>query len=586
MSSENAYSRPVTLKNILKFAVPTIVMTVFMSFYTMVDGLFVSNLIGTDALSAVNLTAPIISLVTAISTMLATGGSAVIMRKVGERKTKEANEDFTFLIVVNVIVGLVMSTLGYLVMDSIFESMNLSSVVFNYCHDYLSRYLIFTIPILLMNNFTLYMIAAGKSNLSMVCSITGGVLNIVLDYVLITVLNMGITGAAIATGLGYSVTAVVGIILFSSGSAVIMRKVGERKTKEANEDFTFLIVVNVIVGLVMSALGYLVMDTIFENMNLSLVVFNYCHDYLSCYLIFTIPILLMNNFTLYMIAVGKSNLSMICSITGGVLNMVLDYVLIAVLNMGITGAAIATGLGYSVTAVVGIILFSKKNSLLHFVKPVCRRKILWEATTNGSSEMATALVTGIVTMMFNWTMLKYVGENGIAAITIIMYVLMFATSLYTGYSYGVAPMISFYYGEQNNEKLKKLIHMSLKIIGVIAVVTLAASLVITEPLVSVFARPDNPVYDLAVTGNRICSLALIFIGFNVFASGMFTALSNGVISAILAFSRSFVFMVIAMLILPALFDVTGVWLATPVAEFAAICLSLIMFGKYRKSYGY
>ncbi len=189
-------------------------------------------------------------------------------------------------------------------------------------------------------------------------------------------------------------------------------------------------------------------------------------------------------------------------------------------------------------------------------------------------------------MMFNWTMLKYVGENGVAAITIIMYVLMFATSLYAGYSYGVAPMISFYYGEQNNEKLKKLIHMSLKIIGVIAVATLVASLVITEPLVSVFARPDNPVYDLAVTGNRICSLALIFIGFNVFASGMFTALSNGVISAMLAFSRSFVFMVIAMLILPALFDVTGVWLATPAAEFAAICLSLIMFGKYRKSYGY
>ena len=124
--------------------------------------------------------------------------------------------------------------------------------------------------------------------------------------------------------------------------------------------------------------------------------------------------------------------------------------------------------------------------------------------------------------------------------------------------------------------------MSLKIISVIAAVTLIASLVVTEPLVSVFARPDNPVYDLAVTGNRICSFALIFIGFNVFASGMFTALSNGLISAVLAFSRSFVFMVIAMLILP----VTGVWFATPAAEFAAICLSLIMFGRYQKKYGY
>ena len=443
MPVENAYSKPVTLRNVLKFAVPTIVMTVFMSFYTMVDGLFVSNLIGTDALSAVNLTAPVISLVTAISTMLATGGSAVIMRKVGERKAKEANEDFTFLIIVNVIAGLLMSALGYLVMDRIFTGMSLSPAVFNFCHTYLSRYLLFTIPILLMNNFTLYMIAAGKSALSMACSIAGGVLN-----------------------------------------------------------------------------------------------------------------------------------------------MALDYVFIAVFGMGIAGAAVATGLGYSVTAVVGMFIFSGKNSLLHFTKPVCRPRILINAAANGSSEMATALVTGIVTLMFNWTMLKYVGENGVAAITIIMYVLMFATSLYTGYSYGVAPMISFYYGEQNHGKLKKLVWMSLKIISVIAIVTVLVSFAITEPLVSVFARPDNPVYGLAVTGNHICTFALIFIGFNIFASGMFTALSNGLISAILAFSRSFVFMLIAMLILPAIMGVTGIWLATPIAEFMAVCLSVIMFIRHKKQYQY
>ena len=215
MSGENAYRQPVTLKNVLMFSVPTIVMTVFMSFYTMVDGLFVSNLIGTDALSAVNLTAPVISLVTAISTMLATGGSAVIMRKAGQQKAQEANEDFTFLIAVNVAVGLIMSGLGYLIMDRLFERMSLSPAVAGYCRIYLSRYLIFTVPILLMNNFTLYMIAAGKSALSMVCSITGGILNIVLDYVFISILDMGIAGAAIATGLGYSVTAVAGLVIFS-----------------------------------------------------------------------------------------------------------------------------------------------------------------------------------------------------------------------------------------------------------------------------------------------------------------------------------------------------------------------------------
>ncbi len=443
MENSNVYEKPVTLSNTLKFAVPTIAMTVFMSFYTMVDGLFVSNLIGTSALSAINLTAPIIQLVTAISTMLATGGSAVIMRKMGEQNGKEAKEDFTFLILVNVIVGVAMCAVGYLAMEHIFAAMNLSADVEGYCVEYLGHYLVFTVPILLMNNFTLYMIAS-----------------------------------------------------------------------------------------------------------------------------------------------EKANLSLICSVMGGVLNMVLDYVFIAGAGMGISGAAVATGIGYSVTAVVGLFVFSSKKSLLHFTKPAFRLKVLANAATNGCSEMATALVTGIITMMFNWTMLRYVGEDGVAAVTIIMYVLMFASSLYTGYSYGVAPMLSYYYGEQNREKLKKLVVVSFKVIAWISVMTVVASFLLTRPLVSVFARPDNPVYDLAVTGNRICTMALFFIGFNIFASGMFTALSNGIVSAVLAFSRSFVFMLIMMIVLPLILGVNGIWLATPAAELMAFALSVVMFFKYRKKYGY
>lgn len=443
MENESVYERPVTLKNIFKFAVPTIAMTVFMSFYTMVDGLFVSNLIGTDALSAINLTAPVIQLVTAISTMLATGGSAVIMKKMGEKKAEEAREDFTFLILVNVVAGAVMCGLGYAVMDHIFAAMGLSAEVSGYC-----------------------------------------------------------------------------------------------------------------VG------------------------------YLGVYLLFTIPILLMNNFTLYMIACEKAALSLVCSVAGGVLNMVLDYVFIAVLDMGIRGAAAATGLGYSVTAVAGFIVFSRQKSLLHFKRPVLRWNVLKNAVSNGCSEMATALVTGIVTMMFNWTMLRYAGEDGVAAVTIIMYVLMFASSLYTGYSYGVAPMLSYYYGEKNHVKLKKLVAASIKVIAAISAVTVAASFLLTKPLVSVFAHPDNPVYNLAVDGNRICTVALVFIGFNIFTSGMFTALSNGVVSAVLAFSRSFVFMLAAMLVLPAILGVNGIWLATPAAELMAFALSLGMFLKYRKRYQY
>lgn len=440
---QNAYQKPVNLKNIMKFAFPTIAMSLFMSFYTMVDGLFVSNLIGTNALSAINLTAPVIALVTAVSTMLATGGSAVIMKKMGEKKEQQAREDFTSLILVNVLTGLVMWAAGYACMDWMFASMKLSREVLDYCKEYLSGYLLFTVPILLMNNFSLYLIACGKSSLSFICSVGGGITNIVLDYVFIRILGMG---------------------------------------------------------------------------------------------------------------------------TGG--------------------AAIATGLGYSVTAAAGLIVFAKKSSLLHFVKPVWRLDVLKKAATNGSSEMAASLVTGITTMMFNWTMLRHVGEDGIAAITIVMYVLMFTSSLFSGYSYGVAPMISFYYGEQNHKKLKSLIDTSLKVIAGISLASFALSIGVTKPLVSVFTSPDNPVYGLAVSGNRLCSIALLFIGFNIFSSSMFTALNNGAVSAVLAFTRSFVFMVICLLLLPFLLGVAGIWLANPLAELMAAALGLAMFKKYKNRYGY
>ena len=300
MESQNVYLKPVTFNNILKFAVPTIAMTVFMSFYSMVDGLFVSNLIGTKALSAVNLTAPFIQLVTAVSTMLATGGSAVIMKKMGEKREAEAREDFTFLIAVNVAVGIAVCILGYVLMDGAFAAFGLSFEVAAYCEEYLSRYLLFTVPILLMNNFSLYMIASGKASLSFACSVAGGVLN-----------------------------------------------------------------------------------------------------------------------------------------------MALDYLFLGVLGTGIGGAAVATGLGYSVTAVAGLVVFCRKSSFLHFQRPSFRPGVLIAAAANGCSEMAGALVTGIVTLAFNWMMLKAAGEEGVAAVTIIMYVLMFASSLYTGYSYGVAPMLSY-----------------------------------------------------------------------------------------------------------------------------------------------
>ena len=442
-ASLDSYHLPVTGRNILRFVFPTIVMTVFNTFYTMVDGLFVSNLIGTAALSAINLTAPAIGLITAVSGMLATGGSAVVMKKMGEGREEEARQDFTLLILTNAVVGAVMMALGYGLMDVLLGSMGLSPEVFGYCHAYLSDYLLFTIPILLMYNFSLYLIAADRSRLSLICTVAGGVSNIVLDYVLI-----------------------------------------------------------------------------------------------------------------------------------------------AMAGLGIRGAAAATGLGYSLTAAAGLLVFRKRDSLLHFQKPVFRGGVLFHASANGLSELATSLVSGVTTLLFNLAMLKYIGEDGVAAITIIMYVLMFVSALFIGYSYGAAPMISYYHGEGNHEKLKKLVRFSVRFILGASALCAAVSALATPALVGVFTRPDSPVYALAVTGNRLCSIALLFLGLNVFASSMFTALSNGVVSAVLAFSRSFLFTVACVQLLPLLLGVTGVWLATPAAELLGLLMSAALLARHQKRYGY
>ena len=442
-ASLDSYHLPVTGRNILRFVFPTIVMTVFNTFYTMVDGLFVSNLIGTAALSAINLTAPAIGLITAVSGMLATGGSAVVMKKMGEGREEEARQDFTLLILTNAVVGAVMMALGYGLMDVLLGSMGLSPEVFGYCHAYLSDYLLFTIPILLMYNFSLYLIAADRSRLSLICTVAGGVSNIVLDYVLI-----------------------------------------------------------------------------------------------------------------------------------------------AMAGLGIRGAAAATGLGYSLTAAAGLLVFRKRDSLLHFQKPVFRGGVLFHASANGLSELATSLVSGITTLLFNLAMLKYIGEDGVAAITIIMYVLMFVSALFIGYSYGAAPMISYYHGEGNHEKLKKLVRFSVRFILGASALCAAVSALATPALVGVFTRPGSPVYALAVTGSRLCSIALLFLGLNVFASSMFTALSNGVVSAVLAFSRSFLFTVACVQLLPLLLGVTGVWLATPAAELLGLLMSAALLARHQKRYGY
>ncbi len=281
---------------------------------------------------------------------------------------------------------------------------------------------------------------------------------------------------------------------------------------------------------------------------------------------------------------GRPTLSMVGMFLSIAVNIVFDIIFIGVFKLGVAGAAYATVLGQIVSLlVISSHFLSKKNTLrFRFVVSGMIVRII----RNGASTALHFVYQFLSILILNHYVMRLAGTSGVVVYTVVFNLYTVSLALFEGLSQTIQPMVSLYYGEQSREKLKKLVAVSLKVIAVISVLTVAASFALTRPLVSVFARPDNPVHELAVTGNRICTFALFFIGFNIFASGLFTALSNGVVSAVLAFSRSFVFMLVTMLVLPVFLGVNGIWLATPVAELMALALSVGMFVRYRRRYGY
>lgn len=372
----------------------------------------------------------------------------------------------------------------------------------------------------------------------------------------------------------------------SGGSAVVMKKMGEKKETEARQDFSMLLLVNLLIGVLLTIATMTFTEPLVKVFGASATVTAFCKEYLWTYSFFIIPQLLFSNLQIYTIASGKAGRAMFSALFGGVFNIVFDYLLISVFPLGMSGAAIASGFGMLIPCLIlGIPLFRTKN-LLHFTIPKFRLPVLGKTITNGLSEFSSNLVSGVVMLLFNARMLAIAGENGVAASTITFYVFGLMSALYMGYMFGISPLLSYFYGASDTEKLKKLRNISLTFIAAVATVTTFASIVGSKVLVSVFAATGSDVFALAVNGNKLFSLALLLVGFNTFSSMLFTALSNGKISAIIAFSRTFVFLTAAILILPLLLGINGLWLSVPVSECIALALSGYFVKKYQKQYGY
>ena len=377
-----------------------------------------------------------------------------------------------------------------------------------------------------------------------------------------------------------------GVMLASGGSAVIAKKLGERKEKEAKEDFSFLVLFGFILGVLMMIFGNLFLEPIVTALGATPVLVDYCMDYLGVCLFLAPACMLQLLFQTFFVTAGKPIAGLALTISGGIANMVLDYLFMGPLHMGIKGAALATGIGQLIPAVAGLVYFSCFHGSLHFVRPKFRFRVLIDSCTNGSSEMVTNLSTAVVTYLFNMVMLKFLGETGVAAITIVLYGQFLFTAMYMGFSMGVAPVISYNYGRDNRVLLRRIFKICVGFISVSSVVITALALLSAPFIVQIFTPVETETYAIAKEGFFLFSINYIFAGINIFASSMFTAFSDGKTSAIISFVRTFVLLVLNILLLPVVMGVTGIWLAVPAAEFFTVFLSLFYFRRKRNIYHY
>lgn len=433
-----------TYKKLIKFTIPTIIMMIFTSIYGVVDGIFVSNFVGSDEFAAVNLIMPALMILGSIGFMIGTGGSALVSKTMGEGEKEKANKYFSMLI-----------------------------------------------------------------------------------YLLI-----------------------IGSLLFTIIGVVLIRPVSTLLGAEGD---------------------------MLEN----------CVTYGGTLLLFLMPFVLQNCFQSFLIVAEKPTFGLIVSIATGITNMLLDFLFMYVFNMGVFGAALATGISQLIGGGIPFIYFiCKNNSSLRLTKAKFEGKAIWQTCMNGSSEMLTHISMSLVNMLYNMQLMKYAGADGVVAYGIIMYVGFIFIGTYLGYSIGTAPIIGYNYGAGNTEELKNLLKRSIKIIAITSIVMTCIAELLSKLLASIFVSYDLGLLEMTTNAIRLFAISYIISGFNIFASSFFTALNNGLVSAIISFLRTLVFQVAMILILPILIGINGIWLAIVVAEILALIISIIFLMYNRKKYKY
>ncbi len=381
-----------------------------------------------------------------------------------------------------------------------------------------------------------------------------------------------------------------GFMFGTGGSAIVAKSFGEGNSEKANKNFSLFVYTAATIGIVLAILGIIFVRPIAAHL------LGASGDLLENAVLYARIILIALPFNVlqflfqsFFVTAEKPTLGLITTVSSGVTNIILDAVLVVLLpqHLKLAGAAVATGMSQVIGGVLPLVYFSRKNSsILRLGKTRFDRKALLKACTNGSSEFMSNVSMNLVGMLYNVQLMKYAGENGIAAYGVMMYVSFIFASVFIGYSIGTAPIISYHYGAKNNTELKGLLKKSLILIAVLGASMILVGQLLAVPMARMFVGYDEGLMSLTVSGFRIFALSFMFMGFAIFGSGFFTALNDGLTSAIISFLRTLVFQIAAVLLLPLIWGIDGVWLSIIVAEFMAVVFAALFMILKRKRYNY
>lgn len=380
----------------------------------------------------------------------------------------------------------------------------------------------------------------------------------------------------------------VGFMIGTGGSALVAKYLGEQNNDQARRVFSMMLIVTLILGVSTSALGIIFVENVAQLLGADSELLPYCVTYARTCLIFNTMFMLQNVFQSFLVTAERPKMGLAVVIAAGCTNMLLDFLFIAVFELDVVGAALATGLSQTVGGLLPLIFFLRRNngSKLHMVRTRLEFRPILQACANGASELMTSISSSIVSMLYNFQLLRLAGQDGVSAYGVLMYVQFIFAAVYIGYAIGTAPITGYNYGAQNHAELKNIRRKSIKVTLTAGVIMVIIAELLAPVLAGIFVGYDKELFDMTVHAFRLFSFTFLLSGFNIWCSSFFTALNNGAVSAAVSFLRTLVFQLAAVLILPIFLKLDGVWISVAFAEVCAFVISLLFLIAKKKKYDY